>query len=415
MKALDLKYQPVKTKDRILILLVLITTTNPFWTDNKFVQLFFLIVLIVNTINIRGFLPIEKPIVIMFFIYTLLTLLQGIKWGFSLFTFITHFSLVYIYSYFLFQSYGKDIYIYLEQILWKYTILVLAIYFIHEFVPQTADYMKSLIEKLSRFSSDVEHHSRSIMFYTFRDDTMMSFGLRRNAGFAHEPGAFALFTNLAIIINYIRGIPLFSKRNLVYVLALITTFSTAGYLSFFILILLLVKSKRNIIISFSFFIIILFFSFRVYNESSFMRSKIEQRFESQTEKSLSGKTVGRIYGMRKSLYVLSQHPLHGRGLLQMTMPESKYDPEYASYGWLSYVSKLGLLTGCFFLYFYLRGIYNMVTFEGFDTFTFLIISMSLFINLTAQAYITDPLFLYILYIGIYNRQKPFINTNYNEK
>jgi hypothetical protein len=83
---------------------------------------------------------------------------------------------------------------------------------------------------------DVEARSNSFVF------TMMPLHNHRNCGFMWEPGAFAAILILTLYINTFRqGESLFSRKNIIFILTIITTQSTMGVLSLFIPIGLILK------------------------------------------------------------------------------------------------------------------------------------------------------------------------------
>lgn len=97
-----------------------------------------------------------------------------------------------------------------------------------------------------------------IIFNIFREPTLDNetrglWGLPRNPGAFWEPGAFAGYINLAIAFEVI-FIKKFAGKGLIFLAALLTTFSTTGYLAaglFFFLYFILVEpnSKRKLIIT----------------------------------------------------------------------------------------------------------------------------------------------------------------------
>jgi len=97
---------------------------------------------------------------------------------------------------------------------------------------------------------------KNISFLSFRNDrfanifffTIEGYGAQlRNSGFMWEPKGYANILILAIIFNLIQTkLKFFNKRILVYVLALITTFSTTGYLILFGLLPLFILSNKKI-------------------------------------------------------------------------------------------------------------------------------------------------------------------------
>ena len=83
-------------------------------------------------------------------------------------------------------------------------------------------------------------------FALFR--TAIYFPLARNHSIFWEPGAYQFFLNTALFINVYYQKKLFTKKNIILVISVLTTFSTSGY---FILLLILfdyfvIKRKRNI-------------------------------------------------------------------------------------------------------------------------------------------------------------------------
>ncbi len=75
-----------------------------------------------------------------------------------------------------------------------------------------------------------------------------SFNIFRNPGFAWEPGAFAVYVNIAILFNLLRNkFNLGNNKKLwIFVVALITTFSTTGYSIFILLILFYIYNQQFI-------------------------------------------------------------------------------------------------------------------------------------------------------------------------
>jgi hypothetical protein len=71
------------------------------------------------------------------------------------------------------------------------------------------------------------------LIFCFHECVLAEF---RNPGPFWEPGLFAVFLNLALIFNLINERKLWTRKNIVLALALISTFSTAGYIAFFVLL-----------------------------------------------------------------------------------------------------------------------------------------------------------------------------------
>lgn len=105
----------------------------------------------------------------------------------------------------------------------------------------------------------------------------------RNSGFAWEPGAFAVYINIAIFANLIRNkFRLVNKlRLIVFVVALATTFSTTGYTMLVLLIMFYFYNQdfKKIIVFTPVILIIVFYLFTL----PFMAEKIANTTEFNTK------------------------------------------------------------------------------------------------------------------------------------
>ena len=104
-------------------------------------------------------------------------------------------------------------------------------------------------------------------------------------------------------------------------------------------------------------------------------------------------------GIRKSIEVFKTHPLYGRGLLTATQPEED-DPQAGGYGWVFWVSRLGLLIGPLYLYFMFKSIRNYAIVNH-QTKKFAIIAfMALLAVLTGQKHTPTILFFMMFFTSI---------------
>ncbi len=58
----------------------------------------------------------------------------------------------------------------------------------------------------------------------------------RNSGPFWEPGAFSVFLNIALIFNILVKNKLIDKKNVLFIITIITTLSTAGFLALFVIV-----------------------------------------------------------------------------------------------------------------------------------------------------------------------------------
>jgi len=92
------------------------------------------------------------------------------------------------------------------------------IWLAHQFIPGAKELITNIILAVNKYNDT--QVVRGMIFYTYWPKLDQDFGISRKAGFRSEPGAFAVFIILAIVINYGRKMHLFDKRNLVYYVAL---------------------------------------------------------------------------------------------------------------------------------------------------------------------------------------------------
>lgn len=152
------------------------------------------------------------------------------------------------------------------------------------------------------------------------------YGLNRNNGFMWEPGAFAMIIIWAIVFNLTSNETKLNKKFWVYLIALLTTFSTAGYLALvFVLNGIYIKKLRfiNILMLGVSTLLFVFYVYRL----EFISAKIDRYFDEYEENNLNYNQlvenetnqlkVNRFQGAQQSLLRAFQYPL-GRGVVSET-------------------------------------------------------------------------------------------------
>lgn len=227
-----------------------------------------LIFLIIILISGASFLSSSEPFLIGFaFLLLMLMLIRKRKLDWFIFLIIIFWSSINILSflyngtnlglftfwgyiirflipYMLLKVIGISFWPKLEKVLYIMTIITLPIFLLQIFFPM---FFESLYSVFNPLTNDVFYKKENqsmywySFFYTFsgRDDI-------RNSGFMWEPGAFAMILILLITYNWIIEGITFNKKILIYTVALATTFSTMGYLSFLgLIIAYFVKNKKK--------------------------------------------------------------------------------------------------------------------------------------------------------------------------
>ena len=169
-----------------------------------------------------------------------------------------------------------------EQFLYKLALISTIFYILSLFFPSM---FNSLTSVFRPFTADIfyQKESQKYYFYAFFF-TYMGNGNFRNSGFMWEPGAYAMILNILIAYNICRQGFQLNRHIKVYTIILLTTFSTAGYLAFFIILLLFLLKGQNIYIK-ALILICTAFSIGWLMNADFLLPKIEE-FISSAQKGI---------------------------------------------------------------------------------------------------------------------------------
>ncbi len=114
----------------------------------------------------------------------------------------------------------------------------------------------------------------SLYIYYLSSDIPESFPLFRNCGPFYEPGLFASYIVIALTLNYTHTKKIFNSSNIIFLLTLLTTMSSAGYVSMVFVLLYFALSSKKTYIKVTLFLAILLLWEPIYN-LEFMAEKIE--------------------------------------------------------------------------------------------------------------------------------------------
>lgn len=169
-----------------------------------------------------------------------------------------------------------------------------------------------LIDVGRAFEPSVKEHIKyepSILIFSLNIHDE-SFAFIRNPGPFWEPGTYAGFLNMAIVVNLIMGKKLFSRVNLLFMVALITTFSTGGYLTLmFVMFYFAFFGKRFNVnpIKVIAAVVVLAGSIWLFFEIPFLKHKIDNQFLAAEEGNM-----GRIGSAVVDMKDIQKYPLLGR-------------------------------------------------------------------------------------------------------
>ena len=256
----------------------------------------------------------------------------------------------------------------------------------------------------------------SFDFLSFRNEsfannilfTVNSSAEFRNSGFMWEPKGFANFLIISIFFQLVIGsFRVFSKKILIMLIALITTFSTTGFIALFSLLIFYFLNK-NLKTSLIFFPIFILFSSIIFFNSDFLYDKIvyELSLTKEYENLLYQKkdykddvySLGRTGSFIVDINDLKNRPFFGYGFTRENRTQSDFVKLIRVNGLSDLLAVYGVVG--FILYFYMHHIFlkkmqNQLNFKFAP-----IILITLIVIYTASTLTSHPLWMSFLFLSL---------------
>ncbi|MHC1738572.1 MAG: hypothetical protein AB9882_11245 [Ignavibacteriaceae bacterium] len=339
----------------VMFILISMSGIQYFHSFNQYLVIFFLIVLTVFIKEVKSFHIDAIKIV---FLFTLLDFIQGMVGYFSIATFIAT-PLRLILAYMVVAVLKQKFITTYVSMIYIMTLFSLFIYFLH-FIPNTIDFIINEITPIFIPFFDTSHLAinqqihPNIILYTFNESCLVP--PYRNSGPFWEPGAFSIFLMIGLILNTLKNKKLLEKRNVVFIIAIITTLSTSGIIALFIFLQGYYLSNKNRKLLNWLIIIILFFVFEyVYFNYEFMSKKVESNIETS-----EFNTGSRFGSALADIYILQKNPWLGYGRRQ----ESKFGEGgrwtidiHRNNGVTGLFVQMGLIMGLFYLFKFYKSLF----------------------------------------------------------
>lgn len=380
----------------VLSILILFISANSTLVESKIFPVGVFVFL--TYLFLKRNLKIEKQFIYIILLWILINILSAIipnsNQPFSIITFIGV-TLRMIIPYLIIKIVGKNIFEKLFNYIYYLTIISLILFSIQLLKPSLFYSVSSFLNFITQ-AEQKQAGGWYIFIYMFS-----GWAFDRNCGFMWEPGGFAAILVFSLIYQLVRNNYTIDKRVLIFSIALITTFSTAGYLAlFFILIQFFIQRKETLYhpIYWVILIALIIFIPKFYKESDFMQSKIESYQEQgiDTRETLSG--MIRVSRIGIAVIVLDYSFVwpFGNGILTNEYKIKKYGDVQGpnslaqilhEWGWLGFI----LFYSLFYRYYY--------NYSGSKILTLLIllsISIVLFSNPFHYKYLIYAMIFYTL-------------------
>lgn len=252
---------------------------------------------------------------------------------------------------------------------------------------------------------------KSIVIFTQNGDGL------RNSGMFWEPGAFACYICLGLLfyLGNIRELVQNQRfKVIIILLALITTYSTTGYLVLFVFglaTIFLEYSKKYRILTLPIIIGFLSIAYFTYENSEFLKDKIAHQLENNATNDANDFSPDRFGAFLFDLHYIEKHPLVGNGIHQST--------RFADHPWLqdvklghgngfsNFLSTMGILSLLVFSFYILK-------FNNKHPWIFLV---AIFTLMQGEQLMNFPLFLSLPFIFIYENyysRPPYLSQQETE-
>lgn len=209
-----------------------------------------------------------------------------------------------------------------EKIVFTLVVISLIIFPIQVLVPNI---VVGLLTPINSVLNSSGSESLSGLIYTFHHTFLRSDYIARNSGFMWEPGAYAgmIMISMSILLLQSGFQKQLIKRYLIYIVALISTFSTMGYISLVVFILVVAVELRSVSLQGVLFFLIIGVVSGVYiYQLPFVAQKIEREtenakvaYDGSINKSVKDKmSLGRFGSLQSGFILLQENPFFGIGL-----------------------------------------------------------------------------------------------------
>lgn len=257
------------------------------------------------------------------------------------------------------KTYNKSIVVYYEK-----AMVFLSVISIIGWGIESAGMSSLLLKSPILLENSAGISDYSLILYTLSVDPlrMQEFygGIFRNSGCAWEPGLFSIMVCIAILFNIYQNKKIvFNKRLIILLIALITTFSTTGYIVAIVIFAsyYLFSKKISIGKRIIYIFLIAFACFNLYN-LPFISKKISSNADTESFSTVGRKvewyekegrtfTVGRFEGIMLDYMNVQDKPIMGYGLMR----ESSYvyknisSTIITSNGIVKPIAQLGIILG----------------------------------------------------------------------
>ncbi|MDY0315744.1 MAG: hypothetical protein RBR32_11780 [Bacteroidales bacterium] len=278
-----------------------------------------------------------------FFLYQVFT-------PFFIFRHATYITVAYV----LVMLYKEDLFFKYEKYVTTLALISL-FFFLWQLISNESLFSLAKLVDVSGEMSRSSYEFRNFILHTV-EKSAYDTSYERNYGFVFEPGSYSVFLAIAILFNLLRTHLNFNPKSnyqfYILTLALITTFSTTGYIAFGVIVIYSIFVEVKGISKYFYLIASLLLSVYIFFTVDFLYNKIQELYYSgqeinevieraeQTGSSYSG---GRFGGFIIGWENFKRYPLLGRaGVSELTSGQTAGGKVFIVNGLANIMSQFGL-------------------------------------------------------------------------
>lgn len=395
-----------------LLFLLVAESSMPFFFGDFYLYLGAILTFL---IFILKDLKVERKLIEIFIAFLILFLLQVLLLRkFNLSVLLGYYFRL-LWAYAAVKIIGPDFTRFYVNIIYFLTIIGFFIYFSTILIPGFYEFIRSLSVRYIMPLEMLEgNFRRNIIIYTCEYWLLDTFP--RNAGPFWEPGGYGVFLILALLFNTVNQNKMLSKRNIIFSLAIITTFSMGTYFAYIIYLILTVRIYyKRFWPLVTIFILVL--AALAYFRFEFLGSKLDSRYEGYEERApdveryedLDG-GIDRFSGIELDLKEFLSSPIIG------TSKFGEYEFQRATNSVTALLREFGIYGFILIIYLLYKSMKNYVTFYNRNTFFTLVLLSTYLASSLSQAIFGKSFFMSLLFLHfIYNKKNYVLLKNYINK
>jgi hypothetical protein len=385
--------------NRFLTFLLVIIGSHASWLAVSDVTLVLFFFIASYFYIIRGF-NLHYEVIIFLVGYFLLLIWYFFDFGWFNFTSSFRLLIKLFLGYIIVKQVGLTLIFHFEEIVYKLVLISMGFWIIQLIDFDAVFYMVGLFEKIFPFLDYRGDKFANIWVFTVNNSANYEHWYR-NSGFAWEPKGFANYIFIALVFNFLKQKKsnLKNRRGLVYFLAMLSTFSTTGYILLFVYAVFVITNLYSITSRALSMSAVMIFSISLFFGSPLLYEKIKNEIDMTAKltsyvemqgDSEERKSLGRFGSLAVDFNDFMKRPLFGVGMQEEERTQGLFVQIVRVNGFSDLLSRFGLFGVIFvFLSYYISFRYVAVACQSRGG---AILTAGFFILSFGSAIILNPLF-----------------------